>query len=136
MFALHDRSIDAVALRAMLAFDGAGAVVVFEGVVRNHNQGRGVRGLRYEAYDELAVREGERIVDAVRRRHAVDAVVCVHRVGDLQVGDVAVWVGVAAAHRDAAFAACREVIDAVKLQVPIWKHEEYVDAAGEWLHPA
>jgi molybdopterin synthase catalytic subunit len=136
MFALHAEPIDALALRAALAHDSAGAVAVFEGVVRNHNQGRSVRGLRYEAYPELALREGERIVDAARRRHPVDAVICVHRIGTLQVGELAVWVGVAAAHRDAAFAACREVIDAVKAQVPIWKHEDYVDGAGEWLHPA
>ncbi len=135
MFALHSQAIDTQLLRLALAHASAGAVVVFEGVVRNHNDGRAVRGLRYEAYAELALAEGARIVDAVRLRHQVAALICVHRVGTLQVGEIAVWVGVAAAHRDAAFVACREVIDAIKLQVPIWKHEDYADGSNEWLHP-
>ena len=135
MFALHTEPFDTHALRRALVHDSTGAVVVFEGVVRNHNDGRCVCSLRYEAYAELALAEGARIVDAARQRQQVAAVICVHRVGTLQVGEIAVWVGVAASHRDAAFAACREVIDAVKQQVPIWKHEDYVDGSNEWLHP-
>ena len=60
---------------------------------------------------------------------------CVHRIGDLAIGELAVWVGVSAAHRDAAFAACRYVIDEVKARVPIWKHERYADGDAGWLHP-
>ena len=66
---------------------------------------------------------------------AIADAACVHRVGDLDVGDLAVWVGASAAHRDAAFAACRWIIDAVKVRVPIWKHERYVEGDAAWLHP-
>src|SRR5690606_7532225 len=92
-------------------------------------------GLRYEAYVALAEAEGERIVlEALERFAALDAC-CVHRVGDLSIGELAVWVGVSAAHRDAAFDACRWIIDEVKSRVPIWKHERYADGRADWLHP-
>ena len=72
--------------------------------------------------------------EAVARFDVLDAA-CVHRTGDLAIGELAVWVGVAAAHRDAAFAACRWIIDEVKARVPVWKHERYADAPASWLHP-
>ena len=97
--------------------------------------GRKVDGLRYEAYAALAESEGERILgEAVERFDIVDAC-CVHRVGDLAVGDLAVWVGVSAGHRGPAFEACRYIIDEVKARVPIWKHEHYRDGDAGWLHP-
>ena len=134
-FALATEPIDAAALRAALAGDRAGAVVCFEGVVRDHNEGRAVRRLAYQAYAPLAEAEGARIVAAARARHAIERIVCVHRVGELAIGEVAVFVGASAAHRDAAFAACREVIDVVKRSVPIWKKEHYADGESAWLHP-
>ncbi len=134
-FALSAAPIDTAALRASLAADEAGGVVVFEGVVRDHNDGRAVRALAYQAYEALALAEGERIVDEVRARTAVSAVVCVHRVGELSIGDVAVFVGASAPHRAAAFDAVRDVIDEVKRRVPIWKKERYADGESEWLHP-
>ena len=135
-FALSTEPIDVAALRAALAHDAAGGVVVFEGVVRDHNSGRAVRGLAYQAYDALAASEGIRIVEEARVRHAVEALVCVHRVGELAIGDVAVFVGASAAHRAAAFDAVRYVIDEVKRRVPIWKKERYSDGDSEWLHPS
>ena len=135
MFSLAATPIDVAALRRALEHPSAGAVCVFEGVVRDHNEGRGVHGLRYEAYAELALREGVRILEETRERYPLQSIVAVHRVGALAIGDVAVWVGVAAAHRDAAFAACRHAIDEIKLRVPIWKHEQYLDGAPAWLHP-
>ena len=112
-----------------------GGYASFEGWVRDHNDGRAVAGLRYEAYAELAEREGEAILaDALQRFDIVDAA-CVHRSGDLAIGELAVWVGVSAAHRDAAFAACRWIIDEVKARVPIWKHERYAEGDAGWLHP-
>ncbi|HVF34651.1 MAG TPA: molybdenum cofactor biosynthesis protein MoaE [Candidatus Saccharimonadia bacterium] len=134
-FALVDGAIDASALRARLAHDGAGGVVVFEGVVRDHSDGRAVRGLAYQAYAVLASSEGNRIIAEARSRHEVAALVCVHRVGELAVGDVAVFVGASAAHRGAAFDAVRYVIDEVKRRGPIWKKERYADGDSEWLHP-
>jgi molybdopterin synthase catalytic subunit len=134
-FELTDRPIDAASLRAELDSASAGGVVVFEGVVRNHHQGRAVLRLAYQAYEALAAREGQRILDEAREQHAIERVVCVHRVGELAIGEVAVFVGVAAAHRDAAFAACRYVIDETKRRVPIWKKEFYATGESDWLHP-
>lgn len=135
-FSLSDVPIDAVALRSELEGRGVGATVVFEGRVRDHNDGRAVRGLAYQAYVELAEAEGARIVTEARERFAIERALCVHRTGELALGDLAVWVGVAAAHRDAAFTACRYVVDEVKARVPIWKCEHYVDGDAQWLHPA
>ena len=134
-FALATEPIDAAALRAAMAGDRAGAVVCFEGVVRDHNEGRAVRRLAYQAYAPLAEAEGGRIVAQARARFAIERIVCVHRVGELAIGDLAVFVGASAAHRDAAFAACRHVIDEVKRHVPIWKKEHYADGESAWLHP-
>jgi molybdopterin synthase catalytic subunit len=134
-FGLSATPFDVATLRAQLLDARVGGYAGFEGWVRDHNEGRAVTGLRYEAYDELAQREGEAILaEAVARFDILEAA-CVHRTGNLAIGELAVWVGVAAAHRDAAFAACRWIIDEVKARVPIWKHERYADAAPAWLHP-
>ncbi|KAF1700052.1 molybdenum cofactor biosynthesis protein MoaE [Pseudoxanthomonas suwonensis] len=134
-FELATSDIDIGPLREGLLRDEAGAYASFEGWIRNHNDGRPVSGLRYEAYASLAVAEGQRIVEEAAGRFPVSGVHCVHRVGELPVGGLAVWVGASAAHRDAAFDACRYVIDQVKLRVPIWKHESYTDGPAQWLHP-
>lgn len=134
-FSLSDRAFDIVPLRAALLRDTAGACASFEGWVRDHNDGRRVDGLRYEAYGALAEAEGERILAEAVEKFAIIDACCVHRTGDLAIGELAVWVGVSAAHRDAAFAACRWIIDEVKSRVPIWKHEHYADGDAGWLHP-
>ena len=134
-FRLSEHAIDPVALQARLRDARAGACASFEGWVRDHNDGRAVAGLRYEAYAELAQREGEAILDEAMRRFDIVEAACAHRVGDLAIGELAVWVGASAAHRDAAFAACRWVIDEVKARVPIWKHERYAEGDAGWLHP-
>jgi molybdopterin synthase catalytic subunit len=135
MFAISEGPIDVIRLRHGLEAQGAGAVVCFEGRVRNQNDGRAVNGLSYQAYIELAEAEGRRIVEEARGRFAVERVSCVHRVGSLALGDVAVWAGASAGHRAAAFEACRYVIDEVKARVPIWKREHYAEGDSEWLHP-
>lgn len=138
-FRLADAPFEIAPLRAALESPRAGALASFEGWVRDHHDGRGVSGLRYEAYAALAEKEGEAILDEARSRFAIEDAACVHRSGELAVGELAVWVGVSAAHRDSAFAACRWIIDEVKARVPIWKHERYADDAGApsaWLHPA
>ncbi|CBA15130.1 molybdenum cofactor biosynthesis protein MoaE [Xanthomonas albilineans] len=134
-FHLADDALDPVALRVPLAHAQAGAYASFEGWVRDHNDGRAVDGLRYDAYAALAEVEGQRIADEALARFAILDLRCVHRIGDLAIGDLAVWVGVIAAHRDTAFGACRYVIDEVKARVPIWKHERYRDGDAGWLHP-
>ncbi|MGO9310120.1 MAG: molybdenum cofactor biosynthesis protein MoaE [Spirochaetia bacterium] len=130
-FALSGEPLDPAALGAMLRADHAGAFVSFEGRVRNTDGTRAVVGLEYEAYTALCVSEGTLIVQEARDG-IIDAR-CVHRVGRLAVGDVAVWIGVVAAHRDEAFRACRYVIDEVKRRVPLWKKEHYRDGTSEWI---
>ena len=135
MFRLSNAPIDTTALRASLDDPAAGALLVFEGVVRNVHLGRPVLRLAYQAFDELATKEGERIVERAKRQFECRGVLCVHRVGELAIGEVAVFVGVAAGHRDAAYAANRFVIDEIKKSVPIWKKEFYADGESDWLHP-
>ena len=103
----------------------AGALVTFEGRVRDQNGGRSVKSLDYEAFEPLAEKEGCRILAETREKFPVLSVTCVHRTGSLALGDLAVWVAVTARHRNAAFAACRYIIDEVKKRVPIWKKEHY-----------
>jgi molybdopterin synthase catalytic subunit len=134
-FALSAQPIDAPALARELADRTAGASVSFEGWVRDHNEGRAVVGLDYQAYVALAQAEGERILAQAKAAFAIVDARCVHRVGALAIGDLAVWVGVSAAHRGAAFDACRFIIDEVKRHVPIWKNEKYADGESGWLHP-
>lgn len=122
-------------LREPLDNARAGAYASFEGWVRDHNQGRAVDGLHYEAYQALAEKEGARILEEALQRFAILDARCAHRVGELAVGELAVWVGVSAEHREAAFQACRYIIDEVKLRVPIWKRERYRQGGADWLHP-
>lgn len=134
-FRLSETAFDPAATREWLMRDEAGAYASFEGWVRDHHGGRAVAGLRYESYALLAEREGEKILAEAMENFAIVEARCVHRVGELGVGELAVWVGVSAAHRDAAFAACRYIIDETKSRVPIWKHERYVEGDAGWLHP-
>ena len=134
-FALSDQPFDVASLRAQLLDARVGGYASFEGWVRDHNAGREVIGLRYEAYAALAEAEGERVLAEACERFAILDARCIHRTGDLSIGELAVWVGVSAAHRDAAFAACRWIIDEVKQRVPIWKHERYARGDADWLHP-
>ena len=134
-FELSPTPFDTATLRARLLDARVGGYASFEGWVRDHNDGRSVHGLRYESYDVLAQREGEAIIEEALARFDILDAACVHRTGDLAIGELAVWVGVTAAHRDAALAACRHVIDEVKSRVPIWKHERYVEGDAGWLHP-
>jgi len=112
----------------------AGGYASFEGWVRDHNEGRTVERLEYEAFESLAIKEGERIVAEAIARFGVTRAACVHRVGSLAIGDLAVWVGVSSAHRGEAFAACRYIIDEVKHRVPIWKKEHYTDGDSGWVN--
>ncbi|MEO8001126.1 MAG: molybdenum cofactor biosynthesis protein MoaE [Arenimonas sp.] len=134
-FRIAEQAIDLEALKESMRHDQAGAFICFEGWVRNHHDGRPVQALGYQAYAALAETEGEKILAEACIKFAILDALCVHRIGDLAIGDCAVWVGVTAAHRDAAFSACRFVIDEVKLRVPIWKKERYGDGSSDWLHP-
>jgi molybdopterin synthase catalytic subunit len=126
--------LDSRVLREQLVDPGAGAYASFEGWVRNNNEGKQVQRLEYEAYEKLGLKEGELIVQEASARFGISAARCVHNLGLLEIGDLAVWVGVSSAHRDEAFAACRYIIDEVKHRVPIWKKEHYVDGDSGWVN--
>jgi adenylyltransferase/sulfurtransferase len=121
-------------LRKQLQDPAAGGYASFEGWVRNHNEGLPVQHLEYEAFEPLAVKEGDRIVSEAIKRFGIEHAACVHRIGDLAIGEMAVWVGVSARHRAEAFAACRYIIDEVKHRVPIWKKEHYENGDSGWVN--
>src|SRR5215469_8783916 len=133
-FRLSRIAIDVTAARQELADPACGGYASFEGLVRNHNEGQRVRHLEYEAFEPLAVKEGERIVAEAIKRFGIEHAACIHRIGDLAIGEMAVWVGASARHRDEAFRACRYIIDEVKHRVPIWKKEHYENGDSGWVN--
>lgn len=133
-FQLSSEPLSPELLKAALAARDCGACVTFEGWVRDHNEGRSVTALEYESYPEVALAEGERILDEACEKFGVANALCVHRVGALALGDMAVWVGVSSGHRGEAFAACRFIIDEIKLRVPIWKKEHYAEGDTGWVN--
>lgn len=133
-FRFTQTAIDAAEARRALQDLGSGGYVSFEGWVRDENEGQDVTRLEYEAFQELAVKEGDRIIAEALRRFPIRHALCVHRVGSLGLGDMAVWVGVSSAHRGEAFDACRFIIDEVKHRVPIWKKEHYRSGNSGWVN--
>jgi molybdopterin synthase catalytic subunit len=124
--------IDAVALLALVQSPERGGIACFLGTVRNHHGGREVLRLEYSAYAPMAEAECGRIVTEAESRWDV-AVALRHRVGELEIGDTAVAIAAASAHRDEAFLACRYIIEEVKRRVPIWKREVFADGTLEWV---
>ena len=106
-----------------------GAVVVFEGIVRNHSAGRETLYLEYEAYEPMALAKMKEIAGEMRDKFPIDRVAMVHRLGRLEIGETSVLIAVSSAHRAAAFEACRWGIDTLKRIVPIWKKEYFADGA-------
>jgi molybdopterin synthase catalytic subunit len=133
-FRFSAAALDARALRLELADPACGGFAAFEGWVRNHNEGLQVTHLQYEAFEPLGLREGERIIGEACERFGIRSALCVHRLGQLELGEIAVWVGVAAEHRDEAFGACRYIIDEVKHRLPIWKKEHYQSGDSGWVN--
>jgi molybdopterin synthase catalytic subunit len=133
MFAVVREPIDVAAIARGVRSDACGAVVTFAGVVRERSDDdRDVTGLSYEAHETMASEEFERIAAEARERFGPCEIGVVHRIGDLEVGDVSVAVAVAAPHRSAAFDACEYAIDELKRRAPIWKKEHYVRGGSEW----
>lgn len=126
--------LDAAGIVAGIEDERCGAAVVFEGRVRNHNEGRDVTGLEYEAHEALALREGQVVLEEASARWPIRDVTCVHATGQLKIGDVAVVVAVIADHRGEAFDAARYVIDEIKARLPIWKRECYRGGETEWVN--
>ncbi len=117
---------------AALDDDGGGGLTLFVGRVRDHDHGKGVTGLDYTAHTS-ALDTMRDISETVAGRHDVLAVAAVHRVGRLAIGDVAVVVAAVAKHRGEAFAASKDLIDTLKAEVPIWKHQVFADGTEEWV---
>ena len=134
MMRMTTAPIDPDTLRRTLFDAAAGAYCSFEGWIRNHNDGHEVLRLEYEAYEPIAITEGEAIISEAMQSFPFLHAHCVHRTGLLEIGDCAVWVGVSSAHRDEAFQACRLIIDQVKVRLPIWKKEHYVDGHSGWVN--
>ena len=133
LFQLTSQSFQAHHFVREMENHAAGAYTSFEGWVRNHNEGKDVASLEYEAYPDLALKEGCRILaEALEKFDIIDSR-CIHRTGHLQIGEIAVWVGTTAVHREEAFTACRYIIDEVKSRVPIWKKEHYADGDSSWV---
>ena len=125
--------IDPTAILASVGSDEDGASILFAGVVRNHNAGRTVGGVRYEAYEEMATRVLTQIVEEATQLVGTDRIAVVHRVGELSVGDVSVAIAVSSPHRAEAFEASRFVIEEIKKRLPVWKKERYDDSVVEWV---
>jgi molybdopterin synthase catalytic subunit len=134
-FSLSDQALDIPELAAPLGDPAAGAIVTFDGRVRNHHEGRAVSLLEYQAYAALALTTGQKILEEEAARYGVLAVQAAHRTGRLKLGEVAVWVGVAAAHRGAAFDATRAIMERLKYELPVWKKETYSDGHSVWVGP-
>jgi molybdopterin synthase catalytic subunit len=136
LFALTRSVIDSQSLVRELQRGEDGAIVVFEGVVRNNTKGRPTRFLEYECYEAMALRQMAEIGTEIAHAHALGRISIVHRLGRLEIGEASVSVVVTAAHRQAAFQAALEGINRLKREVPIWKKEYFDDGAvwveGEW----
>ena len=125
--------ISADSVLPLVGGPGDGAIDLFLGVVRDHNQGSAVSGMHYDAYPEMAERVLREIVAEAVSQAGVGKVAAVHRIGELRVGEISVAIAASAAHRAAAFAACRYVIEQIKQRLPVWKQERYVGGAESWL---
>jgi molybdopterin synthase catalytic subunit len=126
---LQQQPIDASELIRQVRGSEDGAIVTFDGFVRNHSHGRATKYLEYEAYESMALGKMKDIVSQLHEQYAIHRVAMVHRLGHLEVGETSVFIAVSAAHRGAAFDACRHAIDTLKKTVPIWKKEFFEDGA-------
>ncbi len=134
MFKLTEEKLEKMDLREGLNDPRSGALASFEGWVRDHNDGKKVVLLEYEAHDTLCQKEARKILAEACQKFGVIQVKSFHRTGKLKVGEMAVWVGVTAPHRHEAFQACRYVIDEIKHRLPIWKKEHYASGDSGWVN--
>jgi molybdopterin synthase catalytic subunit len=130
---LTSAPLDPAAVLAALPARADGAALLFAGVVRDENEGRPVRGIRYEAYEAMAEEVLAAIAGEAAQRLGTDRIVVQHRVGELAIGEASVLIAVASPHRAEAFEACRYIIEQIKQRLPVWKHERYADGTGRWL---
>jgi molybdopterin synthase catalytic subunit len=135
MAELRDGPLSVDEVRGAVMDPAAGGIALFAGAVRNHDHGRGVARLSYSAHPSAAA-ELRRVCEKVAAEFGVSALAAVHRVGELEIGDLAVVVAVSCPHRAEAFVACRALIDELKRNVPVWKQQLYTDGESEWVNGA
>jgi molybdopterin synthase catalytic subunit len=133
---ITEEPVDLAELEALVAHDGAGAVVGFAGVIRDHDAGRPVVRLEYSAHPSAQDTLAEVLADIAKHARGVRAVAASHRIGALVVGDAALVAAVAADHRGAAFETCAKLVDTVKARLPVWKHQFFADGSDEWVGSA
>ncbi|MCX7553534.1 molybdenum cofactor biosynthesis protein MoaE [Marinicella sp. S1101] len=138
MFSITTKQIDPEGLKQQVMDPRSGGFVCFEGWVRNHNldnkkNNKAVLELHYEAHEKLATEVGLQIMAEAAQKFTINHACCSHRVGQLKIGDMAIWVGVSADHRQAAFEACEYILNQTKARVPIWKNEHYKDGESGWV---
>ena len=129
---IQDTALDVAQVLASVETSASGGVTLFVGRVRDHDQSKGVVGLDYSAHP-TALETMRAVCERVADAHPVHGVAAVHRVGSLAIGDVAVVVAASAGHRGQAFDASRDLIDTLKAEVPIWKHQRFSDGTEEWV---
>ncbi|OUU79711.1 MAG: hypothetical protein CBC38_04355 [Gammaproteobacteria bacterium TMED78] len=134
IFKIVKSKINIVSLSKSMQLNSAGAYVSFEGWIRDHNDDKKVKALHYESEESIANNEGLRIIQEASSKFSISSAKSQHRVGDLKIGDCAVWVGVTADHRADAFKACCYIIDELKERLPIWKKELYSDLSSSWIN--
>lgn len=125
--------IDPAAVLALVGAEEDGAALLFLGIVRNHNDGRAVTGMTYEAYGEMAEKVLDAIASEAAERAGSDRVAVVHRVGELAIGEASVAIAVSSPHRGEAYDASRYVIEEIKARLPVWKKERYAEGEAQWL---
>ena len=135
LIAVRSAELSVDEVRAAVTGPGAGGIVLFAGAVRDSDHDQRVTGLSYSAHPS-AETELRRVAEVVAEKFPVLGIAAVHRVGDLEIGDLAVVVAVACPHRAEAFDACRALIDELKASVPIWKHQRFADGTSEWVGSA
>jgi molybdopterin synthase catalytic subunit len=135
MAELRDGPLSVDEVRNAVMDPAAGGIALFAGAVRNHDHGRDVARLSYSAHPSAAA-ELRRVCEKVAAEFDVSALAAVHRVGDLEIGELAVVVAVSCPHRAEAFAACRALIDQLKQTVPVWKQQLYTGGESEWVNSA
>ncbi len=135
LIAVREAELSVDEVRAAVADPGAGGIALFAGAVRDTDHDRGVTALSYSAHPS-AESELRRVAEMIAEKYPVLGIAAVHRVGDLEIGDLAVVAAVACPHRAEAFDACRALIDELKASVPIWKHQRFADGSSEWVGSA
>jgi len=133
MFYITSDSLKRDILCEKLSNTKAGALVTFEGWVRDHNEGKKVSSLEYQIYDVLALKEGQKIIHEAIEKFNIHDAHAIHRFGHLKIKDMAIWIGVTATHRNDAYKASRYIIDQIKHRLPVWKKEHYLHHEAKWV---